>query len=56
MEITLTAAQYEEKETLASLMAMARIKRPSSAGELNIDETKIEWEEGEVKFTLTDAE
>jgi hypothetical protein len=56
MEITLTTAQYAEMETLASLMAMARVQRASSTGELHIDETKIEWDSNEVKFTLTDAE
>jgi hypothetical protein len=56
MEITLTAAQYAEMETLAALMAIAKVQRPSSTGELNIDETKIEWASEEVKFTLSDAE
>jgi len=54
MEITLTAAQYEEMRALTSSMATARIQRPSSIGEFQIDDTKIEWDSEQVKFTLSD--
>jgi hypothetical protein len=53
MEIDLTKAQYDEMEILANAMTVVKL-RTSGDGELEVNGTKVEWEDDEVKFTLSD--
>jgi len=53
VEITLTPAQYEELQTLASSVKNLQ-NQGSVSGEIVIDSTKVEYSVGEVKFTISD--